>query len=102
MSPRLGMLNYQVEEGYIKPFSDKTNKLIDEEVRRIINECYDRCKEILTDKKDLISKMGEALLTKETLTLPEIVDLLGPRPYPLKESLVEYLQELRERKVEEQ
>lgn len=41
------------------------------------------------------------MLTKETLALPDIVDCLGSRPYPLKESLLEYLEELRERKVEE-
>ena len=41
------------------------------------------------------------MLTKETLALPDIVDCLGQRPYPLKESLLEYLEELRERKVEE-
>jgi hypothetical protein len=35
--------------------------------------------------------MGEALLKKETLALPDIVDLLGPRPYPMKETLIEYL-----------
>ncbi len=41
------------------------------------------------------------MLTKETMALPDIVDCLGHRPYPLKESLLEYLEELRERKVEE-
>ena len=46
--------------------------------------------------------MGEALLAKETLALPEIVELLGQRPYPMKESILEYLQELRERKVQEE
>ena len=35
------------------------------------------------------------------MALPDIVDCLGSRPYPLKESLLEYLEELRERKVEE-
>jgi hypothetical protein len=42
------------------------------------------------------------LLTKETMALPDIVDCLGYRPYPLKESLLEYMEELRERKVEEE
>ena len=42
-------------------------------------------------------RLAEALLTKETLSLPEIVDILGPRPYPLKDTLKEYLQELRDR-----
>jgi hypothetical protein len=36
------------------------------------------------------------------MALPDIVDCLGSRPYPLKESLLEYLEELRERKVEEE
>ena len=35
------------------------------------------------------------------MALPDIVEVLGQRPYPLKESLLEYLEELRERKVEE-
>ena len=42
-------------------------------------------------------RLAEELLAKETLSLPEIVDILGPRPYPLKETLKEYLQELRDR-----
>lgn len=33
--------------------------------------------------------------------MPDIVDLLGPRPYPVKETVLEYLKELRERKEEE-
>jgi len=37
------------------------------------------------------------LLVKETLGLPDIVDILGPRPFPMKASLLEYLEELRER-----
>ena len=38
MSPRLGTLNYAQEQGYQKNFSEKTNKVIDEEISRIINE----------------------------------------------------------------
>ena len=47
-------------------------------------------------------RLGETLLEKETLALPDIVECLGQRPYPLKETLLEYLHELRERKTEEQ
>ena len=46
--------------------------------------------------------MGDSLLQKETLALPEIVEILGPRPYPFKASIQEYLQELRERSKEEE
>lgn len=41
--------------------------------------------------------MAERLLEKETISLPDIVEILGPRPYPLKASLLEYLEELKER-----
>ena len=56
MSAALGPLNYNVEEGYQKPYSNKTNRLIDEEVRRIIDKAYRRCKEILDEKKHLVQK----------------------------------------------
>jgi len=56
MSPVLGPINYAVEEGYQKSYSDKTNKLIDQEVRAIIDQAHKRCKELLTDKKELIQR----------------------------------------------
>lgn len=40
MSEKLGTISYAVEEGYQKSFSDKTNRLIDEEVRGVIDESY--------------------------------------------------------------
>jgi len=87
MSPRLGTLNYAQEQGYQKSFSEKTNKIIDDEISRIINEQYARSKVLLNEKRDIIEKLAEELLQKETLSLPEIVDILGPRPFPLKETL---------------
>ena len=54
MSPRLGTLNYAEEEGYQKTYSNKTNKAIDEEVKRIIDECYATCKELIASKKELV------------------------------------------------
>jgi hypothetical protein len=45
--------------------------------------------------------MGDSLLLKETMALPDIVEVLGQRPYPLKASLLEYLEELKDRRVEE-
>lgn len=97
MSEKLGTLSYAIDEGYQKSFSNKTSKLIDEEVKSIIDGCYNRCKEVLLEKRDLIEKLAEALLKKETLTLPDILEIMGPRPYPLKETIAKYLEELKER-----
>ena len=56
LSPRLGTLNYATESGYQKNYSQKTNKIIDEEIHRIVNERYRSCKELLTEHKDAIEK----------------------------------------------
>ena len=42
------------------------------------------------------------LLDKESINLPQIMKILGDRPYPLKESIKEYLEELEKRKEEEE
>jgi len=47
MSPMLGTINYDTESGYQKGYSDKTNRIIDDEVQRIINQSYRACREIL-------------------------------------------------------
>ena len=52
---------------------------------------------MLTDKSDEIERLAEELLEKETLTLPDLLRILGERPYPLKETVKEYLEEMKER-----
>lgn len=92
MSPVLGPINYAVDEqGLSKPYSEETNQKIDEEINRIINETYTASRALLESKKDLVEKLAEKLLASETLSLPEIVEVLGPRPFPMKESLKDYL-----------
>ena len=52
----MGLVGYGSvgEESMVKPYSDSTNAEIDEEVRRIVMECYDRTKQMLETKKHLI------------------------------------------------
>lgn len=102
MSPVLGTLNYSTENGYQKNYSERTGKIIDQEVSKIIKERYTECQVLLEDKKEIIEKLAEELLAKETLSLPEIVKILGPRPFPLKETVKEYLLELQERNEAEE
>ncbi len=45
--------------------------------------------------------MAEELLAKESIGLPDIIKILGDRPYPMKETVKEYLQEMMERKEKE-
>ena len=59
-----------------KNFSDQVAHEIDQEVRRIIDECYEKAKEILRTHKKLVDVLAETLMTKETLTKEEIEDLV--------------------------
>lgn len=47
-------------------------------------------------------RLAEELLAKESINLPQIIKVLGERPFPMKESLKEYLQELEQRQKQEQ
>ena len=76
MSDRLGTINYDSSEnevfigrdlGRSKDYSERTAAEIDEEVARIINEGYSKCKELLSDNLDKLLALSDALLEKETI-----------------------------------
>ena len=62
--------------GKAKNFSDKVAHEIDEEVRKIIDECYKKAEEILKANKDLVMLLADALMENETLTKEQIDSLV--------------------------
>lgn len=60
-----------------KNYSDQTALLIDEEEKRIVDECYNRAKQTLLDNRDKLKALAEKLLEKEVLDVKEIKELLG-------------------------
>jgi cell division protease FtsH len=60
-----------------KNYSDQTALLIDQEEKRIVDECYDRAKKALLDNRDKLKALAEKLLEKEVLDAKEIKELLG-------------------------
>ena len=60
-------------------------------------QCYQRTRELLEPRKHLIENLAEELLAKESIGLPDILKILGERPFPMKETVKEYLQELMDR-----
>lgn len=82
MSPAVGYLYYDAgNEQLHKPFSEDTSRKIDQEVRRIVDDAYARCKQLLTDKKTEVGLIAEELLKKEVLGRDDMVRLLGKRPF---------------------
>lgn len=62
-----------------KPYSEETGKLIDEQVRQLIGNCYQRAKQILVEHKAELITMAELLLSKEVILKDEIQKILGAR-----------------------
>jgi AFG3 family protein len=53
MVEKLGTINYTGgEEAAMKPFSERTGKIIDQEIRNIIDEQYQQCKKLLEEKRE--------------------------------------------------
>ncbi len=59
-----------------KNFSDQVALLIDQEVKKIIDECFKRAHEIVSKEKKLVEVLANRLITNETLTKEEIEDLV--------------------------
>ncbi|WP_207062478.1 ATP-dependent zinc metalloprotease FtsH [Motiliproteus sp. SC1-56] len=88
LSEKLGPLLYDDEDGDpfgrmpgapAKGVSGETARLIDEEVRRTIDECYAKAEQLLQDNRDILEAMTEALMKYETLGSDQIDDLMARR-----------------------
>ncbi|MEG0121187.1 MAG: ATP-dependent zinc metalloprotease FtsH, partial [Pseudomonas sp.] len=89
LSEKLGPLMYAEEEGEVflgrggggqaASFSGDTAKLIDSEVRSIIDQCYGTAKQILTDNRDKLDAMADALMKYETIDAEQIDDIMAGR-----------------------
>jgi cell division protease FtsH len=90
MSAKVGNISFydpQQDQSFTKPYSDETAKLIDEEVRVLIDNGYERTRLLLLEKKSEVAKLAEALLDKEVLFQSDVENLIGPRPYEEKKAL---------------
>ncbi|KKP29822.1 MAG: ATP-dependent zinc metalloprotease FtsH [candidate division TM6 bacterium GW2011_GWF2_30_66] len=61
-------------------YSQKTAEKIDEQVNKILDESYNRAKDILQQNRDKLDKLAEALLARETMFAGEVYELLGVEP----------------------
>ncbi|MGV8862378.1 MAG: ATP-dependent zinc metalloprotease FtsH [Pseudomonas sp.] len=89
LSEKLGPLMYAEDEGEMylgrggggqhSSVSAETARLIDSEVRSIIDQCYGSAKQILTDNRDKLDAMADALMKYETIDAEQIDDIMAGR-----------------------
>ena len=86
MSQRLGNVTLGKSHGPVflgrdlveeKNYSDDTAKIIDEEVKHIIDECYARAEKLIKDNQEKLKILSSALLEKEVLNAEEVKRMLG-------------------------
>ena len=90
MNDKVGNVSFydpSQENTFTKPYSEETGKMIDEEVRAIINEAYQRTIKLLTDKKAEVELLAKELLDKEVLHKSDVEQLIGKRPFEEKKIL---------------
>lgn len=85
MSPEIGPVSFTDEHGPVfigrdmgrtRTYSEHTARVIDDEIRRIVGEAYKKALKILEDNSDVVNRLSEELLEKETVSSGEIGEML--------------------------
>jgi cell division protease FtsH len=84
MSDKFGNVSFfdstaQADFMFSKPYSEKTAELIDEEVKKIIDEQYNRAKSILLEHIEGLKKLAELLLEREVIFTEDVENIFGKR-----------------------
>jgi cell division protease FtsH len=84
MNGKVGNVSFhdsQQEYTMSKPYSDATAEMIDREVRIMIEEQYNRAKDLLRSRMSELKALAEELLKKEVIFKDDLERLIGKRPY---------------------
>ena len=79
--PNLCYYNAGDEFGFNKPYSEHTAELIDNEVKHMINEQYERAKRILIENKEKHNQLAQRLVEREVIFAEDVEEIFGPRPW---------------------
>uniref|UniRef100_A0A7S1ETY9 AAA+ ATPase domain-containing protein n=1 Tax=Timspurckia oligopyrenoides TaxID=708627 RepID=A0A7S1ETY9_9RHOD len=86
MGKTVGRLSYPQQAGegeqqFYKPYSDRTARAIDEEVRALVKDAYDRTVALLKENKAQVEMVAELLLENEKIDHHDMTRILGKRPF---------------------
>ncbi|MBK7309739.1 MAG: ATP-dependent zinc metalloprotease FtsH [Sphingobacteriaceae bacterium] len=92
LNDKIGNISYydssgQSEYNFNKPYSEQTSKVIDEEVKKMVDIAYARTKQILATNKDKLTTLAEKLLEKEVIFKEDLEEIFGKRPFEKEEEL---------------
>ena len=87
MSDKVGALSFYDSSGargynLVKPYSEKTAELMDQEVKKLVEEVHTRTRKLIDEHKDEFLQLGALLLEKEVIFAEDIEKILGPKVKP--------------------
>jgi cell division protease FtsH len=84
MNDKVGNVSFygMSQDNFNKPYSDDTAKMIDGEVRNLIDMQYKAAQDLLTGRRKELNILAKQLLEKEVLLKSDVEKLIGPRPFP--------------------
>lgn len=93
MNHRVGNVSFNdnQETQFQKPYSEKTAELIDEEVRQLISDIYEKTKKLLLEKQEGLIALAEKLLEREILFQSDLEEILGKRPFDHRTTYDEFV-----------
>ena len=98
MSQKVGNVSFFDASGnrdmFTKPFSERTAEVIDEEVRRIVDEAVALAREIITTERKRIEALADVLLEKETIFTEDIEAIMGESAQQLAKKAAEATEEV--------
>jgi cell division protease FtsH len=85
MNSKIGNISFydskQTDYNFTKPYSEATAETIDAEVRKLVEEAYERTKILLLEKKEKVEILAKKLLEKEIIFQSDLEGLIGKRPF---------------------
>lgn len=92
LSEKIGNISFydstgQSEYSFNRPYSERTAELIDTEVKRIVEEAYQRTLRIVAENRERLDALANALLTNEVIFKEDLVSIFGVRPFAEKEQV---------------
>ena len=91
LNEKIGNISFYDPQGnnqFVKPYSDETARIIDEEASKMIEDQYQRALKILTENRDKLTQLAEKLLESEVIFKEDLIAIFGKRPWDTEESIV--------------
>merc|ERR1719460_2812376 len=95
MNEAVGLLYYPPKQNgdpeFIRPHSEETARIMDQEKKRLVDDQYNFVKNLLLEHQEKLKQLADRLLLKEVLVTEDLVDVLGERPFGLKDQYKKFV-----------